>query len=96
MIEKQLQFFNNDYDYDLVTFINKDESMEKTASARRSDYVDCYDQDSGEWYEVTLPEGPYWTEYEPVMFWDMNDDGMIDFAARREDGSWNLLTFVQE
>jgi hypothetical protein len=70
-------------------------SMEKD-EARRSDRVECYDHKSYEWYEITLPEGPYWTENEPVMFWDMNDDGMIDFAARREDGSWNLLTFVQE
>ena len=71
--------------------------MEKTEEqAWRSDYIECYDHELNKWYEVTLPEGPYWTEYEPVMFWDMNDDGMIDFAARREDGSWNLLTFVQE
>jgi hypothetical protein len=71
--------------------------MEKTEEqAWRSDYIECYDQALNKWYEVTLPEGPYWTEYEPVMFWDMNNDGMIDFAARREDGSWNLLTFVQE
>lgn len=29
-----------------------------------------------------------------VMFWDASDDGRIDFAARRRDGSWNLLTLV--
>jgi len=71
--------------------------MEKTEEqASRSDYVDCYDQGSDKWYEVTLPEGPYWTEYEPVMFWDMNGDGMVDFAARKEDGSWTALTFLLE
>jgi len=69
--------------------------MEKTQEeAWRSDYVDCYDQGSDKWYEVTLPEGPYWTEYEAVMFWDLNEDGMIDFAARKEDGSWTALTFL--
>jgi hypothetical protein len=26
----------------------------------------------------------------------MNQDGMIDFAVRKKDGSWNLLTFNQE
>jgi hypothetical protein len=71
--------------------------MEKTEEqASRSDYVDCYDQGSDKWYEVTLPEGPYWTEYEPVMFWDMNGDGMVDFAARKEDASWTALTFLLE
>ena len=51
--------------------------MEKTieAQAWRSDCVDCFDRVSNQWYEVTLPEGPYWTEFEPVMFWDMNHDG---------------------
>ncbi len=63
--------------------------------AWRSDYLDCYDHGLRKWYEVTLPGGPYWTEYEPVMFWDMNIDGMIDFAARREDGSWTAFTFVE-
>jgi hypothetical protein len=62
----------------------------------RSDFVECYDRQAKEWYDLTLPEGPYCMERDPVMFWDMNDDGMIDFAARREDGSWNLLTFVQK
>jgi len=71
--------------------------MEKTwEEAWRSDYLDCYDQALGEWYDVTLPGGPYWTEHDPVMFWDMNDDGMIDFAARKEDGSWTSFTFVEE
>jgi hypothetical protein len=31
-----------------------------------------------------------------VPFWDMNEDGMIDFAARKEDGSWTAFTFVEE
>ncbi len=62
----------------------------------RSDYLECYDRQMEEWYEVSLPEGPYWTEYEPIMFWDMNDDGMIDFAARRDDGTWTAFTFVKE
>jgi hypothetical protein len=71
--------------------------MEKTEEeAWRSDYVYCYDQGLDDWYEVSLPGGPYWTEYEPVMFWDMNTDGMIDFAARKEDGGWTALTFVEE
>jgi hypothetical protein len=70
--------------------------MEKTEElAWRSDYVECFDHVSNQWYEVTLPEGPYSTEYEPVIFWDMNHDGMIDFVARREDGSWTALTFVR-
>jgi len=71
--------------------------MEKTEEqADRSDYLECFDQGSGEWYELNLPEGPYWTEYEAVMFWDINDDGMIDFAARKENGSWTAFTFVEE
>lgn len=71
--------------------------MEKTEEeASRSDYLDCYDRAVDEWYELTLPEGPYWTEYQPVVFRDMNDDGMVDFAARREDGSWTALTFVRQ
>ena len=70
--------------------------MEKTEEeAWRSDYVDCYDSGLGEWYDLTLPGGPYWTEYEPVVFWDMNEDGMIDFAAQTEPGTWNVLTFVR-
>lgn len=68
--------------------------MEHTEEqASRSDYLECYDRLTGAWYDVTLPRGPYWTEYEAVMFWDANCDGTPDFAARREDGSWNLLTF---
>jgi hypothetical protein len=62
----------------------------------REDYVECYDRRTNEWYEVPLPGGPYAMELEHVMFWDMNQDGMIDFAVRKEDGSWNLLTFIEE
>lgn len=69
--------------------------MEKR-EASREEYVECYDRMTNDWYEVPLPDGPYSMQLEHVMFWDMNHDGMIDFAARREDGSWNLLTFVQE
>jgi hypothetical protein len=64
--------------------------------ASREEYVECYDQMTNEWYEVSIPDGPYRMGLKDVMFWDMNHDGMIDFAARRSDGSWNLLTFEQE
>jgi len=64
--------------------------------ASREEYMECYDQMTNEWYEVSLPDGPYWMVLRDVMFWDMNHDGMIDFAAQRSDRSWNLLTFVQE
>jgi hypothetical protein len=71
--------------------------MEKTEEeAWRSDYVECYDQAAAHWYEVSLPDGPYWTEYERVVFWDMNGDGNVDFAARTDQGAWNVLTFVRE
>ena len=69
--------------------------MEKR-EASREECVECYDRMTNDWYEVSLPDGPYSMELKDVMFWDMNHDGMIDFAARRSDGSWNLLTFVQE
>ena len=49
--------------------------------------MECYDQMTNEWYEVSLPDGPYWMGLRDVMFWDMNHDGMIDFAVRRSDGS---------
>jgi hypothetical protein len=64
--------------------------------ASREEYVECYDQKASEWYEVSLPDGQYWMGLEDVMFWDANHDGMVDFAVRRDDGSWNLLTFVPE
>jgi hypothetical protein len=69
--------------------------MEKD-EASREDYMECYDRLTNDWYEVYLPAGPYSMELEHVMFWDMNQDGMIDFAVRKKDGSWNLLTFNQE
>jgi hypothetical protein len=64
--------------------------------ATKPDYVECYDRVKEQWYEVPLPEGPYWMQLEPVVFWDMNEDGIIDFAARKEDGSWTAFTFVEE
>ncbi len=69
--------------------------MEKRETSRE-DYLECYDRLTNTWYEVPLPGGPYSMGLKHVMFWDMNQDGMIDFAVRHEDGSWNLLTFVQE
>lgn len=68
----------------------------ETKQASREEYMECYDRMTNEWYEVSLPGGPYAMVLEHVMFWDSNQDGMIDFAVRKEDGSWNLLTFVQE
>lgn len=64
--------------------------------ASRSDYLECYDRTREQWYEVTLPEGVYAMEHLPVTFWDINEDGMIDFAAMRDDGSWTSFTFVRE
>jgi len=69
--------------------------MEKR-EASKEEYVECYDRKTKDWYEISLPGGPYSMKLKDVMFWDMNRDGMIDFAARRSDGSWNLLTFEQE
>jgi hypothetical protein len=31
-----------------------------------------------------------------VPFFDVNEDGIIDFVARTEDGSWTAFTFVEE
>jgi hypothetical protein len=71
--------------------------MERTEEqARRSDYVGCYDSTLGEWYDLAMPRGPYWTEYSPVTFWDSNGDGRLEFAARRQDGKWALLTLVRD
>ena len=65
--------------------------------AWRSDFVECYDRSRKEWYEAQLPGGIYFNDrVEAVQFWDMNDDGMIDFAAKREDGTWTSFTFVVE
>ena len=64
--------------------------------ASKEEYIECYDRTTHDWYEVSLPDGPYAMELEHVVFWDMNQDGMIDFAAQRDDGSWNLLTFIPE
>jgi hypothetical protein len=62
--------------------------------AFRSDFVECYDRSNKEWYEVQLPGGVYFNgRIEPVQFWDVNDDGMIDFAARKDDGTWTSFTF---
>jgi hypothetical protein len=63
--------------------------------ATKPDHVECYDRATEHWYKVELPEGTYWMAWEPVVFWDMNEDGMIDFAARRDDGTWTAFTFVQ-
>jgi hypothetical protein len=64
--------------------------------ATKPDYVECYDRAEEQWYQLPLPEGSYWMVLEPVVFWDMNDDGMIDLAAKKEDGSWTAFTFVEE
>jgi hypothetical protein len=65
--------------------------------AFRSDFVECYDRSSSEWYEAQLPGGVYFNgRTEPVQFWDTNDDGMIDFAAKKADGTWTSFTFVPE
>jgi hypothetical protein len=69
--------------------------MEKK-QASRGEYLECYNKMTDEWYEVSLPDSPYTMELEHVAFWDMNKDGMIDFALRRDDGSWNLLTFTSK
>ena len=68
----------------------------ETKQASQEEYMECYDRITNEWYEVSLPGGPYAMVLEHVIFWDCNQDGMIDFAVRKEDGSWNLLTFKQE
>ena len=73
------------------------------SSYHYADYVECYDRTAREWYEVDLPGGRHsmreWDEAglpEEVMFWDINDDGMIDFAAKKDDGTWTSFTFVVE
>jgi len=66
--------------------------MKRLTTRRPSDIIQCYDRVAQEWYEVTLPEGDYFALEMGlklhVPFWGMNDDGMIDFAAGKEDGSW--------
>lgn len=68
-------------------------SMEED-SAARSDYLECYDQDAGEWYEVILPGGPYYTDYLPVAFEDIDRDGVLDLAIMRKDSTWAAFAFV--
>ncbi len=58
----------------------------------QADYVECYR--GGSWQKIDLPGGEYGVTYVPVNFWDHGDDGAIDFAARRTDGTWNLLTIL--
>ena len=86
--------------------------LEKRETGRPSDYLECYDRGARAWYEVTLPEDSYFmhtaqsgerglsieglSQRHHVTFWDMNEDGMIDFAARKEDGTWTAFTFVPE
>lgn len=70
-------------------------SMEED-SAARSDYLDCFDQDANEWYEVALPEGPYYTDYLPVAFEDIDRDGVLDLAVMRKDSTWAAFTFVPQ
>jgi hypothetical protein len=70
-------------------------SMEED-SASRSDYLDCYDRNTREWYEVALPEGPYWTDYLPVEFKDIDGDGILDLAAMRKDSTWVAFAFVSD
>jgi hypothetical protein len=65
--------------------------------AFRSDFVECYDRSVKEWYEVQLPGGVYFQgRTDPVQFWDIDDDGMIDFAARKADGTWTSFTYAPE
>jgi hypothetical protein len=70
-------------------------SMEED-SAAKPDYVECYDSRSGEWYEVLLPGGPYWTDYLPVEFRDFDGDGMLDLAFAKKDGRWVAFRFVAD
>lgn len=73
--------------------------------AWRPDHLECYDRRAKEWYEVSLPGGTYFMVSQDtpqslaeltrgVMFWDMNRDGMIDFATRRSNGTWTAFSFV--
>jgi hypothetical protein len=70
-------------------------SMEED-SAARPDYLDCYDRGTGEWYDVVLPEGPYWTDYLPVTFQDVDGDGVLDLAIMRKDSTWRAFAFVPD
>jgi hypothetical protein len=70
-------------------------SMEED-SASRSDYLDCYDRNTKEWYEVALPEGPYWTDYLPVTFQDIDRDGVLDLAIMKKDGTRVAFAFVPD
>jgi hypothetical protein len=86
--------------------------LERNQTWRSSDYLGCYDRAMNEWYEVELPEGVYFmdtaqsgsglqgveslSQRHYVPFWDMDEDGVIDFAARRDDGTWTAFTFVHE
>jgi hypothetical protein len=70
-------------------------SMEED-SAAKSDYVECYDQGTKQWYEVELPGGPYWTDYLPVVFRDFDVDGIVDLAFEKKDGTWVAFGFVPD
>ena len=72
-------------------------SMEaEDAEPTRSDYVECYDRQAQVWYELELPGGPYWMFRKHVIFWDLDGDGIQDFAVEKEDGTWSALTFVRQ
>jgi len=64
--------------------------------ASKPDHVECFDVTENKWYPVDLPGGPYWMKRTPVQFWDLDGDGMIDFAARNEDGTWTAFSFIQD
>lgn len=70
-------------------------SMEK-GEGWESDYVECFNNESGYWYKIILPEGPYFMEYTEVMFWDENHDGILDFAAKNGKDEWTLFTLLRE
>ena len=76
--------------------MEQDEAYGPDYVTSRSDYVECYDQISREWYEVELPQGPYWTEYERVVFQDFDGDGMVDLLIPRGDSTWVAFKFISD
>lgn len=69
-------------------------AMERT-EGWESDYIECYDRTGEYWYRLDLPDSPFYMEYQEVIFWDANKDGMLDFAAKGTGGKWRLFTFVK-
>jgi len=59
------------------------------------DFVECYNQKTSTWNGIEIPGGPYFSgQHKDVIFWDVNGDGLLEFAAKTIQGHWNLLQVI--